>query len=176
MSFKRVGEIMIPLDEYPHLPHWFTLRQALAEMEGAQYDVGAGGQVASPRSALVFDEAYRLLGQLRRRDIFRGLGPRFLGDKKLHLKGLDVQVDVDPNLLELSFDNMIQQIVEKSELKVSEVMQPIDTTLDFDDTIIKAMNEFVEHEISLLPVLREGKVAGVVNTVCVAHELAKLIL
>jgi hypothetical protein len=24
MSFKRVGDIMIPLDDYPHLPHWFT--------------------------------------------------------------------------------------------------------------------------------------------------------
>ena len=29
MAFKRVGDVMIPLDEYPHLPHWFTLRQAL---------------------------------------------------------------------------------------------------------------------------------------------------
>ena len=100
MAFKSVGEIMIPLDDYPHLPHWFTLRQALAEMEGAQYDVGGEGQVASPRSALVFDEAYRLLGQLRRRDIFRGLGPHYLTHDKVHVKGQDFAVDADPNLLE----------------------------------------------------------------------------
>lgn len=176
MSFKRVGDIMIPLDDYPHLPHWFSLRQALAELEGAQYEVGAEGQVASPRSALVFDEAYRLLGQLRRRDMFRGLGPRYLSDKNVHVKGQDFPVEADPELLELSFDRRMKKIVEQSELKVSEVMQPIDTTLDFEDSIIKAMAAFVEHEISLIPVLREGKVAGIVNTVCVAHELGQLLL
>ena len=176
MAFKRVGDIMIPLDDYPHLPHWFTLRQALAELEGAQYEVGVGGQVASPRSALVFDEAYRLLGQLRRRDMFRGLGPRYLAEKKVHIKGQDFEVEADPNLLELSYDRQIKKILEQSEVKVSEVMQSIDTTLDFEDSILKAMAEFVEHEISLIPVLREGKVAGIVNTVVVAHELGQLIL
>ena len=176
MAFKRVGEIMIPLDDYPHLPHWFTLRQALAELEGAQYEVGGAGQVSSPRSALVFDEAYRLLGQLRRRDMFRGLGPRYLADKHVHIKGQDFAVEADPNLLELSYDRLIKKLVEQSEVRVSEVMQPIDTTLDFSDSITKAMSEFVEHEISLIPVLRDGKVAGIVNTVCVAHELAQLML
>ena len=94
----------------------------------------------------------------------------------MHIKGQDFEVEADPNLLELSYDRQIKKILEQSEVRVSEVMQSIDTTLDYEDSIIKAMAEFVEHEVSLIPVLREGKVAGIVNTVCVAHELGQLIL
>jgi CBS-domain-containing membrane protein len=175
MSFKRVGDIMIRLEEYPHLPHWFTLRQALAELKGAQYEVGEG-QVASPRSALVFDEEYRLLGLLRRRDIMRGIVPRYLASEKLHFKAQDITVRPDPDLWALSFDKTIKALREQSECKVSEVMQPIVTTLHVEDPLMKAVSQFVEHDTSLIPVLRDGKVAGVVNTVCVCHELAQLIL
>jgi len=54
-------------------------------------------------------------------------------------------------------------------------MQPNDATLDYEDSPLVAMSEFLEHEISVVPVLRDGKVAGVVNTTCVVHELAQLI-
>lgn len=174
MAFKCVGDIMIPLDDYPHLPHWFTLRQALAELRGAQYKVG--DRIASPRSALVFDEAYRLLGQLRRRDILRGMEPRYLASDKLHVKFQDIEVRPDPNLWELSFDQMVKVLRERSERKISEVMQPIVITLEYEDSLMKALLGFVEHDLSLIPVLRDGKVAGVVNTVGVFHELEQVIL
>ena len=65
-------DILIPLDSYPHVPHWFSLRQAIVEMEKTQLDVG--GRKSLPRVVLVFDEKYRLMGMVRRRDILRGLG------------------------------------------------------------------------------------------------------
>ena len=27
---KRAIDVMIPLEDYPHIPYWFTLRQAMA--------------------------------------------------------------------------------------------------------------------------------------------------
>ena len=27
---KKVKDLMIPLEDYPHIPYWFTLRQAMA--------------------------------------------------------------------------------------------------------------------------------------------------
>jgi CBS-domain-containing membrane protein len=175
MAFKHVGDIMIPLGEYPHLPHWFTLRQALADIEGAQYEVG-GGQISSPRTALIFDEAYRLLGQIRRRDILRGMGPRHLSNGDLHHKYQDISMRPDPDLWELSYDQTVETLNKQSEQKVCDLMQPIVTTLEYEDPLMKAVSAFVEHDLSLIPVLRDGKVAGVVNTVCVCHELAKIIL
>jgi CBS domain-containing protein len=175
MPFKRVGDIIIPLDVYPHLPHWFTLRQALAELRSAQYEVGEV-RISAPRSALVFDEAYRLLGLLRRRDILRAFRPRQLAGEELHLGHQDISMRPDPDLSGLSFDNTIERIREQSERKVSEVMQPIVTTLDYDDPLMKAVTEFVEHNLAVIPIMRNGKVAGVVNTMCVCHELAQHIL
>jgi hypothetical protein len=33
METKTLGEIVLPLETFPYIPYWFTLRQALAEME-----------------------------------------------------------------------------------------------------------------------------------------------
>ena len=76
MDLKRAGDLMIPLDKYPHLPYWFTLRQAIAEMEKSELEIQ--GRKSLPRLVLVFDETYKLLGMVRRRDLLRGLEPDFL--------------------------------------------------------------------------------------------------
>ena len=65
MNLYRAGDIMIPLNKYPHIPHWFTMRQALAEMEHTELEIGGRGSL--PRVVLVFDEEYALLGIVRRR-------------------------------------------------------------------------------------------------------------
>ena len=79
MENKHVADIMIPLDNYPHIPYWFTLRQAIVEMQNFQLEVE--GKKSLPRVLLVFDEAYQLLGTARRRDIMRGLEPPVPGQQ-----------------------------------------------------------------------------------------------
>ena len=32
---KRVKDLMTPLEEYPHIPSWYTLRQAMAILREA---------------------------------------------------------------------------------------------------------------------------------------------
>jgi len=56
------------------------------------------------------------------------------------------------------------------------VMQPISATIDHADHLMHAVSAFVEHDISLLPVLKDDRVVGVVRTVGVFNELAKLVL
>lgn len=174
MELKRVGDIMIPLDRYPHIPYWFTLRQAVVEMEKAQFDIA--GRKSLPRYVLVFDEEYRLLGTARRRDIMRGLEPHFLLSKSVEaMSGLFDQ-KVDPNLFEMSYDKLAERIRKRADRPISEVMRPIKLTIQFDDHLLKAVSEFVESDVSIIPVLKDGKVVGVVRTVGVFRELAKLIL
>jgi len=167
-------DIMIPLDKYPHLPYWFTLRQAMAEMENFQLDVD--GRQSLPRFVLVFDETYQLLGIVRRRDIMRGLEPRFLVSAKQQPGSAAFGFRADPNLTELSSAAIIESMHEQAERPVSEVMNPIATTVQADDLLPKIVYECVENDISLLPVLRDEQVVGVVRTVDVLHELAKIIL
>ena len=174
MKKVHAGAIMIPMDEYPHIPYWFTLRQAMVEMEGSELE--RNGRKSLPRVILVFNEKYELLGMVRRRDILRGLEPEFLSQKSLSYRRKLFDVKVDPNLSELSFDKVIAGVRERAERPVSDIMIPIEATVDYEDHIVKVIYEMNLHNLSILPVLKDNKVVGVVRTVDIFHEIAKDVL
>lgn len=174
MEAKRAGDIMIPLEQYPHVPYWFTLRQVVAELEKSELVID--GRVGMARVVLVFDEKYQLMGTVRRRDIMRGLEPEFLSAKPLHYRKKLFDVKVDPNLSELSFDKFMKGIRERAERPVSDVMLPIQATVDYEDHIMKVIYEMTSNNVSLLPVLREGRIVGAVRSVEVFREVADLVL
>ena len=174
MIAKRAGDIMIPIDKYPHIPYWFTLRQAVATMENSELEVE--GRKSLPRALLVFNEQYQLLGIVRRRDILRGLEPKFLRTMPApHRKAL-FEVEADAELVELSVGKIQKAIQEQSQQSVSEVMQPIVATVDFDDHLAKVIYKMVSGDQTLLPVMKDEKVVGVVRSVDVFHETAKILL
>ena len=172
MRDVTAGDIMIPLDKYPHIPHWFTLRQAMAEMENSELEIG--GRKSLPRVVLVFDEKYQLLGMVRRRDILRGLEPEFMTDSPTTDRKM-FDHEADPALSEVFFDRVQSGLVKRAERPVSEIMIPIRGTADFKDHIAKVVYEMNANRFSLLPVLRDEKVVGVVRTVDVFHEFSKLL-
>lgn len=174
MTTKTAGDIMVPLDQYPHTPYWFTLRQAIAELEKSVLEVH--GRQSLPRALLVFDEKYRLMGVAGRRDILRGLEPRFLGKQKRHHERVLFDVDVDPNLADLSFGREVEVLREQAGKQISEVMIPIETTVDYSDSLTKVIAAMLNHDLTMVPVLKEGKVVGVVRTVDVFHEVADILL
>ena len=174
MEVKRAGDLMIPLDEYPHIPYWFTLRQTIAELENSVLEIE--GRKSLPRAVLVFDEKYQLMGTARRRDILRGLEPEFLTDKSLSARKEMFSYKVDPNLSELSYEHLLGDIRKQAERPVGDVMQPVVASVDFDDHMIKVIYEMVEHNLSLLPVMKEKKVVGVVRSVDLIQEAARFLL
>jgi len=174
MEMKKAGEIMIPLDEYPHVPYWLSLRQVIAVMEKSQFDIS--GRKSLPRFVLVFDEAYQLMGLARRRDLLRGLEPDYLSGKPAEYRKKLFDVHVDPNLSEFSYDKMMRSIREQAERPVKDVMMPITAAVDYEDHLFKVIYEMVDNNLSLLPVLQDGKVVGVARSVEVLHEIAKLLL
>lgn len=171
---KRVGDIMIPLKDYPHLPVWSTLREAIEVMHRAQLKVR--GRRSLPRSVLLFDLDGSIAGMVRRRDIIRGLEPKFLVSRPLDYRMKLFDVSVDPHLSELSPDKLVKGIREQAARPVEEVMRPIRRTIDFDAHVLTAAYEMVNYSMTLLPVLRDGKVVGAVRSVDVFHELAEIAL
>jgi CBS-domain-containing membrane protein len=174
MENIRAKDVLIPIDQYPHIPYWFTLRQAMMLIETSELE--RDGRKSLPRVVLVFDEKYQLMGMVRRRDILRGLEPDFLSQKPISYRRKLFDVKVDPDLSEISFDKIIVGVRERAERPVSEVMIPIETTVDYEDHIVKVIYEMNQHDLSILPVLRDNKVVGVVRTVDVFHEIAKSVL
>jgi predicted transcriptional regulator len=98
---KKVKDFMIPLEDYPHIPYWFTLRQAMAIVREASIKFEGSFE---PRAVLVFDEKYQLMGMLTLRDIVRGLEPRFLKDSGL--------IKADPSLTVLLKEALALMILE----------------------------------------------------------------
>ena len=174
LEAKRASEIMIPLDQYPHVSQKATLRDVIGIMESSQLNVG--GRKSLPRIVLVFDEGGRLAGQVRRRDIMRGLEPDFLSSKPMQYRKKLFDVKVDPNLTELSYDHLLDGILRRAKRPVIDVMLPVVQMVDYNDHIVKVIYEMVDNNLSLLPVLKEDKVVGVVRSVDVLHEVAQLLL
>ncbi|MFH1573863.1 MAG: CBS domain-containing protein [Acidobacteriota bacterium] len=174
MPVKKAGEIMIPLDRYPHIPHWFSVRQAIAELRASQIDVQ--GRKSLPRAVLVFSKAYELLGIVRRRDILRGLEPSFAKSDPAGQGRRLFDVQEDPNLFDFTSDRMNAAIREQAERSVSEIMVPISATVDYGDHILKIIYEMVKTDLSMLPVLKEGRVVGVVRSVDVLNEISEIVL
>jgi len=189
MEMKRVSEVMIPLESYPHVYEGDTLLDAIKMMRKAQIDTH--GRKSLPRVVLVFDRKEKLAGMLRRRDIFRGLEPEYLRKKPLDQRKKLFDIQIDPDLsdssrddlikgilarAELSIDHLVHGLKERAKTPVEEMMRATDITIDYNDIFIKAIYEMVDNNRSLLPVVNEGKVVGVVRSVDMLEELGRVVL
>lgn len=148
---KKVKDLMIPLEDYPHIPYWFTLRQAMAIVREASIKF----EGYMPRSVLVFDEKYHLMGMLTLRDIIKGLEPTFLKETQF--------VKPDPSLTILTKDLFGPGLREASQKAVSEVMSPIKVTVNTEDPIAKALFLMMKENVGMMPVMQENKVSGMIR-------------
>ncbi len=173
METKKARDLMIPLDSYPHVPYWFTLRQVTAVMEKAQYSDGPARPVGA-RFVLVFDKLYSLVGIVRRRDLIKGLMPESL----LKTAGEDPGLPADDSFEEEQrrAENLVEQMRAQAERPISEVLRPIHSTVDHTDTLLSVASKMVEQNVSMLPVLRDGVVIGVIRSAEVFDEIGSLIL
>jgi CBS domain-containing protein len=162
---KKVKEFMIPLEDYPHIPYWFTLRQAMAIVREANIKFEGSFE---PRALLVFDENYHLMGILTLRDIIKGLQPNFLEETGL--------VRMDYNLTDLMGDLFGPQLKEHAQKPVSDVMSPIQATVDGEATIPWALYLMIRENVGLMPVIQADKVAGMIRLSDLFNEIAKLVL
>lgn len=173
MTDRLIHEIMVPLEEYPCVPETLTLRDAIIEMA---IQLPKKSRIALPRVALVFDDGFgNLRGMLRRRDIMRGLEPRFLRSASLEYRRKLFDVEIDSNLAELSHEKVVARMRARAGRLVKDFVIPIKVTIDYDDHIMKAIYEMVDHNLSLLPVLKEGRVVGVVRSLEVLSEIALIV-
>ena len=162
---KKIEDLMIPLEDYPHIPYWFTLRQAMAIIREAAIKFEGAFE---PRAVLVFDEKYQLMGILTLRDIIKGLEPKFLQETGL--------IKMDPSLTVLLGDFFGPKMKEQSQRPVSEVMSPIKVTVNAEDAITKPLYLMIKENIGLIPVMRGGKVAGMLRLSDLFGEISKIVL
>ena len=74
-SIKTVKEIMVDVFEFPHIPYWFSIRQAIGIIKKSVLE---SAKCVRPIVLLVFDEKYNLVGTLTHINILKGIEPKFL--------------------------------------------------------------------------------------------------
>lgn len=156
---KKVKDLMTPLKDYPHIPVWFTLKQAMATLREMVIKFKGPFQ---PRALLVFGESYQLLGLLTWRDIVRGLSPTF--PQEACLSRMSLQDFFGPTL------------EEKSQRPVSEVLVPIRFTIDGNAPIVQALHLMIQENVSRIPVVEADRVIGIIRLSDLFNEIAKVVL
>lgn len=166
---KTVKDLLIDVFEYPHIPYWFSIKQAIGI---AKKSLLSSEKCHHPMAVLVFDEKYNLLGILSLKDILRGLEPKFL---KATTKA-QVHVE-DESGLSMLWDTLFDKdSKEMAERPVSKVMIPAKLFVHSDDPITKAAYLMIHNDLVLLPVLEDKKFVGVVRMKEIFNELSDAVL
>jgi CBS domain-containing protein len=165
---------MIPLEKYPHLLYTDSLKKAMEIFENSWLEIN--GRKSLPRGLLVFDEDYSLMGIAGRRDILRGLEPDFLAEKPIAFRMELFNIDIDEDQHAPFYQRIIEAAGSQTARIIKDVMKPVEVTVNYDDHIFKAIYLMNSHRMSLIPVLKNGEVVGIVRTVDVFHKVVEILL
>lgn len=171
-SATMVRDVMVKITEYPHIPYWLSVRDAISMVHSA-YDETEG--LGEQRVVLVFDEKYQLQGLLTLKNLLTGIEPRFLRkDEKSRYQGLS-HADY-AGLSALVEGTFSEKCKEEARKPVGEVMTPIGATVKVDDSVAKAAFVMLQANVGLVPVMDGKKIAGVLRMSDVFNELTKIVL
>jgi CBS-domain-containing membrane protein len=154
-KIKKVIDMVIPLADYPHMPYWATLKEAIFQLNVA-YETGH-------HTILVFDEAYKLVGMLLQQDILRGLEPKFA---QHYEEGVPI-----------AWEKLFQSGSEaRLSRPIKEFMSEVTAKLDAEDSVLKASHVMLQNNAYLLPVMDGEKLTGVVRMGDLFHEITSAVL
>lgn len=169
-SDKKVKDLMIGVFDYPHIPYWFSIDQAMKIIKASFI---REKKYTEPLAILVFDEKYNLLGTLTLKDILRGLEPRFM--RPTDKAQAYIQ---DEKELSLIWDTLFaRESKELAQKPVNEIMVPTKYFVEPDDSIAKAAYLMIHDDLPLLPVLEaKKKFVGLVRMIEIFDELTNIII
>ncbi|MBC8465766.1 CBS domain-containing protein [bacterium] len=173
MLDKLAGDILIPLKEYPHILHYKTIKEAMEIMVHSELIVD--GIKSRPRALLVIDDEQHLLGIVRRRDILRGIEPKFLRVMPVHHRHSIFDIQTDSHLIDMHIGNITNEMKCLSDSHISEVMSRISTTVKVDDHLAKIAFKMISRDIDVIVVMEGKKPIGIVRTVDVLNAVWRLL-
>ncbi len=153
---------MVPLEAFPHIDRDCSLREALEVLNTAHIEMH--GESSLPRILLVFDGQDHMVGLVRRRDILKGLSPRWFFKSDASHPEAVFDIAVDENIVDVLADKAVSRFQDRSERAIDEYVQAINATVNTDDQLIRLVNIMVKEGYHMLSVLDDGHVVGVVRS------------
>lgn len=126
-------DLMMDVFAFPHIPYWFTLRQAVGILKNSLLKEGS----VDPPAVLVFDEKYNLVGIVTLDNLLKKIVPR-----------LTTSADAVP----------IQDSLNKwTAHPVGTFMIPMKIFVEPETSLAETARVFLDAGLSLLPVLEHRK-------------------
>lgn len=168
---KSVRDLMVDVFEFPHIPHWFTIRQAMGVMRKSFIE---SEKCIYPQVVLVFDEKYNIMGTFTARELIKGLEPKL---KQVKIKDADIAVVDDDTLITFEARMFSEEVKKNAEKPVSEIIVPVKAFASPDDSAVKASIMMVHYNLAVLPVLEnKQKLVGVVRMLEAFEEITNIVL
>jgi len=181
---KRVGDIMIPIEEYHKVDQGAELRQALGLLKKDHEDMKAGKDGPFHKTLFVTDAEDRVVGKLSMYDVVKGLVPEMVKKPEmsralysvLSSRALEVADDVRDfqDRFKWLHHGLHELIRQESGKKVSDIMSPIHPVLKEEDTINQAIYAIFKENVRQPLVARDGKIIGVVDSIHIFDELIEI--
>lgn len=166
----NVQDLLIPLAEYPNIHEDSALRDAFAAIEQG---LATGKRF---RHVLVLDKKGNLVGLLGMRDILRGVFPDYLRATLPGETRCETSLPQYPAFALLWQESFHTQCKEEALKPVKAHMAPVTATVAPSDPATKAAYLMVFTDSSMLPVVDNGSVVGVIRMVDVFNEASKVVL
>jgi hypothetical protein len=177
MYGKTAKEIMRPLKECAVVPDHATLAEAILLLEQAQDRLPEGRQLH--RAVLIQDEKGKIVGKLGYLGFLKALEPKYsnIGDvERLSRAGVGAE------LMNLIMDNYrfwqddLESVRRRARnIKVRDVMVPIEDSIDVDCTVTEAMHHLIMKQSLSVVVMMKGEAVGMLRLSDLFDEVAEFI-
>ncbi|MFH2123370.1 MAG: CBS domain-containing protein [Pseudomonadota bacterium] len=167
-NFPLVRDVTIPLDRYPHLNENQTLQDAITEIRS--FAVGEKDRIRYS-CLLIVNDRNQLVGRVTLYDLFHGLAPRLVEASKVEkFEGKNIDF---PNLAILMEDSFFSDCKQQSRKKISEFMSEIPLFIKAEFPLFKALVIMLNTGNSILPVIDDDKIVGVVRMEEIFAEITR---
>ena len=177
MDTKKVGDVMLSLDEYATITSGCSIREALVALNKAQ--LGLTYDRHQHRAVLVLDDSGTVVGKLSHWAILRSLEPKLLHGEdlaSLDRAGLSDEFIGRLKHLKTMFSGSLNRMCRSAaRVKVEDAMVPVTESISADAPLSEAIDRLVALHAQFLLVHRSGVVAGVLRLSDVFEEVAERI-
>lgn len=157
-----VRDLMVPLDNFPHVKGNASLRDAFAKLHAAS------GSSELFRNILVLDEKDRLIGTLGLKNVLRAMLPDYLRHDPSHFQGANQDITA---LSVLWQEDCAENCRQANRILAKDHVSPITVTVGADEPLSKAAFLFATSQVNVLPVVEGKQLIGVIRLVDVFDEI-----
>lgn len=148
--YKKVKEIMVPIEDYSTISENATIYDAIKILQQSFHRDGKAWY--GHRSVIVLGEDGSLTGILTLRGLLKAVG----------LRELDEDINIKSESWGWYFTHKLRK---ESKMQVKDVMRPLAlATVNTDTDIASAAITLLRHQVNSLPVLKDGKPVGILRT------------